>query len=81
MKLSADKSVSWAGGKAHDIPLGNLVLLCDYPEGHDKIQDNYKSNLFVTKSKYQDSNVYTIKPVNGKGPMHMVNQQKLFDLR
>ena len=33
MKVSAEKSVSWAGGKALRIPLGSLVLLHDYPEG------------------------------------------------
>ena len=42
MKLSAEKSVSWAGGKALSIPIGNLVLLHDHPEGRNKIQDNYK---------------------------------------
>ena len=37
MKISAEKSVSQAGGKALKIPLGNLVLLHDHPEGHNKI--------------------------------------------
>ena len=69
MKVSAEKSVSWAGGKALGIPLGNLVLLCDHPEGQNKIQDNYKSELFVMESKHQDPNVYITKPINGKGPM------------
>ena len=44
IKASAEKSVSWAGGKALKILIGNLVLLCDHPEGHNKIQDNYKMN-------------------------------------
>ena len=44
IKLSAEKSVSWAGGKALKIPIGNLVLLGDHPKGHNKIQDNYKLN-------------------------------------
>ena len=59
--------------KALDIPLGNLVLLCDHPEGHIKIQDNYQSELFVMELKHQDRNVHAIKPLNGKGSMHMVN--------
>ena len=80
MKLSVEKSVSQSGGKALNIPLGNLVLLHDHPEGHNKIQDNYKSKLFVVELKHQDPNVYTIKPLNGKAPMHMVNWSKLFDL-
>ena len=80
MKLSAEKSVSQAGGKALNIPIGNLVLLCDNPKGRNKIQDNYKNELFVVESKHQDPNVYVIKPLNGKGPMHKVNQWQLFDL-
>ena len=36
---------------------------------------------FVVESKHQDPNVYIIKPLNGKGPMHKVNQQQLFDLQ
>ena len=73
IKHSAEKSVSWAGGNALNIPLGNLVLLHDHLEGHNKIQDNYKGELFVMESKHKDPNVYTIKPLNGNGPMHTVN--------
>ena len=80
MKLSAEKSVSRAGGKALRIPRGNLVLLHDHPEGRNKIQDNYKNELFVVESQHQDPNVYTIKPLNGKGPMWKVNRQQLYDL-
>ena len=54
IKASAEKSVSWAGGKALEMLIGNLVLLCDHPEGHDMIQDNYKNELFVMESKHQD---------------------------
>ena len=43
-----------------NIPLGNLVLLHDHLEGCNKIQDNYKSELFVVESKHKDPNVYTI---------------------
>ena len=80
MKLSAETLVSWAGGKALNIPLGNMVLFHDHPEGHNEIQDNYKSKLFVMESKHQDSNLYTIKPLNGKGPIPTVNQWQLFNL-
>ena len=79
--LAVKKSVSRAGGKALSIPIGNLVLLRDHPEGHNKIQDNYKNELFVVESQHQDPNVYTIKPLNGKGPMCKVNRQQLFNLR
>ena len=40
IKASAEKTDSQAGGKALDIWIGNLVLLHDHPEGHNKIQDN-----------------------------------------
>ena len=81
MKISAEKSVSQAGGKALNIPIGNLVLLHDHPKGCNKIQDNYKNELFVMESKHQDPNVYVIKPLNGKGPMCKVNWWQLFDLQ
>ena len=42
IKTSEEKSVSLVGGKPLEIPIGNLVLLHDNPEGHNKIQDNYK---------------------------------------
>ena len=48
----AEKAVSQAEGKALNIPIGNLVLLCDHPEGHNKIQNNYKNELFVMESKH-----------------------------
>ena len=67
------KSVSWARGKDLKIPMGNLVLLHDHPEGPNKIQDYYKSELYVIELKHQDPNVYEIKPLCGKGPMRMVN--------
>ena len=57
------------------------MLLCDHPEGRNKIQDNYRNELFVMEFQHQDPNVYTIKPLNGKGPMHKVNWQQLFDLK
>ena len=76
-----EKSVSWAGGKTLKIPIGNLVLLCNHPEGWNKIQDHYKSELCVDESKHQDPNVYNIKPLSGKGAVCMVNWQQLFDLQ
>ena len=41
IKTSAEKSVSQAGRKTLEIPIGNLALLHDHPDGHNKIQDNY----------------------------------------
>ena len=76
-----EKSVSWAEGKDLEIPIGNLVLLHDHPEGQNKIQDHYKSGLFVIELKHWDPIVYKIKPLCGKGPMCMVNWQQLFDIQ
>ena len=81
MKTSAEKSVSWTGGKALNIAIGNLVLLHDHPKGRNKLQYNYKNELFVMELKHQDPSVYIIKPLNGKGPMCTVNQQQLFNLQ
>ena len=33
------------------------------------------------ESKHWDPNVYKVKPLCGKGPMHTVNRQQLFDLQ
>ena len=73
IKYSAERSVFWAGGKDLDIPLSNLLLLHDHPEGHNKIQDSYKREQFVMELKHKDPNVYTIKPCNGNSPICMAN--------
>ena len=52
--MIAEKSVSQAGGKALNIPIGNLVLLCDHPKGYNKIQDNYKTEVFAVELKHHD---------------------------
>ena len=46
IKAAAAKNKRTAGGSDIDIPPGNLVLLRDHPEGRNKIQDHYKSDLF-----------------------------------
>ena len=58
----------------------NLVLLMDHSEGRCKIQDNYKSELFMVVSKHKDPTVYTILPLCGS-LVHMDNQQQLFDIK
>ena len=77
----AKQSAARAVGKPLQIPVGNLVLLRDHPEGWNKIQDNYKSELFVVESQHQDPNVYTIKPVSGKGVVQKVNWHQLCDMK
>ena len=60
-------SAAKVGGKPLQIPVGNLVLLRDHPEGQNKIQDSHKSELFVVKSQHQDPNFYSTKLVSGEG--------------
>ena len=81
IKQSAKKSQIRTGGKSLQIPIGNLVLLRDHPEGHNKIQDNYNGQLFVVVDHHKDPNVYVIHSLNKKGPKKTVNRGQLFDLK
>ena len=65
IKQTAKKTALHVGGCTLDIPKDNLVLLRDHPEGRQKIQNNYKSELFVTVSKHKVPNVYMLHPVCG----------------
>ena len=58
-----------------------MVLLRDHPHGCNKIQNNYKSKLFVVVDHHKDPNVYIIQSLNKKGPKRTVNRQQLFDLK
>ena len=62
-----------SGDKDFDIPIGNLVLLRDHPEGRNKIQDDYKPDLFEVTGKHSDPNAFFVKPLDGKGPVKQVN--------
>ena len=62
-----------SGNKDFDIPIGNLVLLRDHPEGRNKIQDNYKPDLFEVTGKHSNPNAFFVKPLDGKGPVKQVN--------
>ena len=37
----------WGGGKDLVIPVGNLFLLRDHPEGRNKIQNNNKDQIYI----------------------------------
>ena len=74
IKQSAKESQIRTGGKSLQIPIGNLVLLRDHPEGRNKIQDNYKSKPFVIIGHHKDPNVYIIQPLDKKGPKKVVNR-------
>ena len=69
-----------SGDKDLDIPIGNLVLLRDHPEDRNKIQDDYKPDLFEVTSKHSDPNAFFVKPLEGKGPVKQVNQRQMFEL-
>ena len=68
IKQSAKKSKSRTGGKTLHIPVGNLVLLRDHPEGHNRIQDNCKSKLFIIVDHHKLPIVYVIQSLDMKGP-------------
>ena len=46
IKARAKVNERQSGDKDLDVPIGNLVLLRDHPEGRNKIQDDYKPDLF-----------------------------------
>ena len=60
--------------------IANLILLRDHPEGWNKIQDNYKSKLFVIVTHHKDPNVYITQSLKKKEPKRTVNRQQLFNL-
>ena len=70
------------GSKELTIPIGNHVLLHDHPEGHNKIQDRYKSNIYVMVGHHKEPNVYYIQllDMSQQGPPKVVNQHQLYNL-
>ena len=68
IQQSTQKSATRLNQILLEILEGNLVLLCNHPEGQNKIQDKYKGEKFVVVGKHPQPNVYCIKPVNGNGP-------------
>ena len=53
-----------SGSKDLTIPLGNHILLCDHPEGQNKIQDWYKSDVYIMIGHHEEPNVYYIQLLN-----------------
>ena len=74
IKQSAKKNQFRIGGKTLHIQVGNLVLLRDHPEGCNKTQDNYKSELFIVVDHHKDPNMYVIQSMDKKGPKKTVNR-------
>ena len=67
-------------GKDLDIPVGNLVLLQDHPEGHHKIQDRNKSELYIVVHKGEHPNNFWIKPLGSNVKPKEVNRWQIFDV-
>ena len=80
IKAATAKNKRTAGGSDIDIPLGYLVLLRDHPEGRNKIQDHYKSDLFKVVRKGERPNNFWIKPFRSSGHPKEVNRRQLFDI-
>ena len=80
MQAMAKVNERSSGDKDFDIPIANLVLLRDHPEGRHKIQDDYKPDLFEVTGKHSDPNAFFVKPLDGKGPVKQVNRRQMFNL-
>ena len=63
-----------------DVPVGNLVLLRDHPEGRNKIQDRNKSELYVVVHKEECPNNFWIKPLGSNAKPKEVNRRQIFDV-
>ena len=63
-----------------DVPVGNLVLLRDHPEGHNKIQDRNKSELYIVVGKGERPNNFWIKPLGSYAKPKEVNRRQIFDV-
>ena len=79
-KISNSKNKRLAGGRDSIIPIGNLVLLHDHPEGRNKIKDHNKDELYVITSNHKHLNAYYIKPLGSKAPPKQINRRQMFHL-
>ena len=68
IKQSVQHNKDHTGSKSLDIPIGNHVLLRDHPEVRNKIQDRYKSDVYIVVSHHVEPNVYYIQLPDKPGP-------------
>ena len=80
IKATNAKNRKAAGGKDLIIPVGNLVLLRDHPEGRNKIQDNNKDQIYIVTRHHDNRNAYFVKPLGSKCQPKQVNRREMFDL-
>ena len=64
IKNSMQCNKDCTGGKELTILIGNHVLLRDHLEGHNKIQDRYKLDIYVMVGHHKEPNVYYIQLLN-----------------
>ena len=81
IKASNTKNKKVVRGKDMIIPVGNLILLRDHPEGHNKIQDNNKDQIYVVTRHHNHKNAYFVKLLGSKVQPKQVNCREMFDLR
>ena len=74
---------SKTSGKELLIPVGNHVLLHDHPEGRNKIQNRFKSSIYIVVGHHKEPNIYYIKllSANKDAQPKEVNRHQLFDLK
>ena len=80
IKATNAKNRKATGGKDLVIPVGNLVLLCNHPEGRIKIQDNNKDQIYIGTGHHDNRNAYFVKPLGSKCQPKQVNRWEMFDL-
>ena len=74
---------SQTSGKELVIPIGNHVLLCDHPEGRNKIQNRFKPDIYIIVDHHKEPNIYYIKLLSADKDAQpkVVNRRQLFDLK
>ena len=80
---SNKRNKSQTAGKELVIPIGNHVLLRDHPEGRNKIQNRFKSDVYVVVDHHKEPNVYYIRLLSADKDSQpkVVNRGQLFDLK
>ena len=73
IKATNAKNRKAAGGRDLVIPVGNLVLLWDHPEGRNKIQDNNKNQIYIVTGHHDNRNANFVKPLGSKSQPKQVN--------
>ena len=81
IKATNAKNCKVVGGKDLIIPVGNLILLRDHPEGRNKIQNNNKDQIYIVTGHHEYKNAYYVKPLGSKSQPKQVNRCELFDLK